>query len=49
MNEREKSGARRNDLIDTLLELKTEDKNKVFSNTDVGLSLYAYFCPIFIY
>lgn len=38
INERERSGAKRNDLIDTLVELRTEDKNKVFNGTDVGLS-----------
>lgn len=36
ISEREKTGATRNDLIDTLIILKNEDKAKHSSVTDVG-------------
>ncbi len=36
MDEREKSGAIRNDLIDALISLKNEDKSKHLSATNVG-------------
>lgn len=36
MNEREKSGSVRNDLIDTLINLKNEDETKHLSATNVG-------------
>lgn len=36
MDKRAKSGEVRHDLIDTLLVLREEDKDKPFSTTDVG-------------
>lgn len=36
MDEREKAGTIRNDLIDTLVSLRNEDKNKIFSTSEVG-------------
>lgn len=36
MDEREKSGVRSNDLIDTLIDLREEDKNKKFSIDNIG-------------
>lgn len=35
MDEREKSGVNRNDLIDTLVTLRNEDKDKVYSPTNI--------------
>lgn len=39
MSEREQSGTVRNDLIDTLINLKNEDKSKHLSATNVGMCL----------
>lgn len=36
MDEREKNGKIRNDLIDTLVTLRNEDKHKPFSTSEVG-------------
>lgn len=36
MGDREKSGSVRNDLIDTLISLKNEDKTEHLSATNVG-------------
>ena len=37
MDEREKNAIHRNDLIDTLIDLRKEDKHKEFSLTDAGI------------
>lgn len=37
MDEREKSGAQNNDLIDSLVVLRNEDKDKTFSTTNMGI------------
>lgn len=36
MDQRAKSGTKRNDLIDTLLNLREEDKDKPFSYTNIS-------------
>lgn len=43
MDEREKSGVNRNDLIDTLIELRNEDKDKKFSTENIGKDEYTQF------
>lgn len=36
MADRERNGVIKNDLIDTLIQLKNEDKDKVSSDTEMG-------------
>lgn len=43
MNERAKSGEVRNDLIDALLALREEDKDKPFSYTNIGMCVWHVF------
>lgn len=42
MDEREKSGISRNDLVDTLVNLKNEDMSKDESATDIGIKIFPF-------
>lgn len=48
MDSREKSGEIRNDLIDTLVVLRNEDKGKLASETELGKKGLTYFWVFFI-
>ena len=43
MATREKSGQKRNDLIDTLIELKNNDENNIIGVDDIGKVFFSYF------